>query len=293
LLAGFVGVDVAFATIGGAFRITRLDLRLTDAPGSGTVSAMVNTVAGGGGTALLSGTVADGTRHISVTGDILFSGTTTLYLRITSESGFAMGLSASVEISTPSSGAPATVFLSTLQNVKDSAGITGSTNDDAITRHLEGVSKSMQNWMGRNILSTVTTSERHYPVGLSTGMVLDIGPIMSIEEVRQAGVVLVSDTYRAEQDRILRRVSGEYRIKWPSNSEIEVDYTAGHAAVPADLVEACTQETVRGWLQTVKAGGAGTHVSSVSPETGNTNIFVTTGFMPQTISAMTPYRRLA
>lgn len=289
-LGGFLAIDVAFATISGAFRMTRLDLRVTDAPSGGTVDAMVNTVTGGGGVALLQGTIADGTNYLSVTGDIAFSGTTTFYLRVVSESGAAMGLSASVEISLPDGGT-VTVFLSTLQNVKDSAKITGVTNDSIIQRHLEGVSAEMQNWMRRQIVTTVRTVERHYPLGLSTGIVLDDGPIVSVEEVRQSGDVMDVAEYRAEAGRILRRVSSDDRIKWEA-AEIEVDYTSGYASVPADLVDACTQEAVRRWLQTPAAGGLGVHVNAQTPETGDTKTFDIAGFMPQTIQAMRPYRRL-
>lgn len=270
--------------------MTRLDLRLTDAPSGGTVAAMVNTVTGGGGAALLQGTIADGTNYLSVTGDIAFSGTTTFYLRVTAESGSAMGLSASVEISLPDGGS-VTVFLSSLQNVKDSAGITGVVNDAILTRHLEGVSAAMQNWMGRKIVSTVRTVERHYPAGLGTAIVLDDGPIISVEAVRKSGSVMTSDLYRNDGGRLLRRVSSDNRILWET-AEIEVDYTSGYPTVPADLVDACTQETVRRWFQTVKAGGPGAHTTAVTPETGDSETIETDGFLPQTIQAMRPYRRL-
>ncbi len=291
LLAGFVGVDMAFATILGSFSLTRVDLRLTDAPSGGTVVAMVNTVTGGGGSDLIQGTILDTTTFISTTGAVAVTGTTTLYLRVVSESGDAMGLSASVEISFPDAGV-VTILLSTLQNVKDSAGITGSTNDTILQRHLEGVSQGMRNWMQRDITAKVITVERHYPTGLNSGIVLDEGPIISIEAVRSGGTALASTAYRSEPDRILRRVSSTSRIDWTRNTEIEVDYTAGFAAVPADLVDACTQETVRRWFQTVKGAGGGAHVASVTPETGNTETLLTDGFMPQTIQAMQPYRRL-
>ena len=289
LLSGFVATDVQFATVSGAFTMSRLDLRLTDAPSGGTVDVMVNTVTGGGGAALLQGTIADGTRFISVTGDIAFSGTTSFYLRVVSESGFAMGLSASVEISTLDGGT-VTVLLSTLQNVKDSAAITGSTNDAIIQRHLEGVSKEMQNWMDRQIITTVRTVERHFPVGLGTAIVVDDYPVNSVEEVRQSGSVMDVAGYRVDGGRLLRRVSSGSRRLW-EKSEIEIDYTTGYAAVPADLVDACTQETVRRWRQTIVAGAHGAHVTSISPEAGDGKTFESAGFMPQTIQAMQPYRR--
>lgn len=289
LLGGFVGVDMAFATILGSFSLTRVDLRLTDAPSGGSVVAMVNTVTGGGGSALIQGEVLDGTSFISTTGAVAVTGTTTLYLRVVSESGDAMGLSASVEISFPDAGV-VTILLSTLQNVKDSAGVTDTTNDTIIQRHLEGVSQGMRNWMERDITAQVITVERHFPTGLSSGMILNAGPIISVEAVRSGGSVLDSSTYRSEPDRILRRVSGSSRIKWTRDADIEVDYTAGFAAVPADLVDACTQETVRRWLQTVKGAGSGAHVSSNTPETGDTETLLTDGFLPQTIETMKHYR---
>ena len=289
LLGGFVNVDLAFATLVGPATMTRLDLRLTDAPSSGTVTVMVNTVSGGGGSDLLSGTILDGTKFISVTGSIAITGTTTLYLRVTAESGNAFGLSASVEISNAEA---VTVLLSTLQLVKDSAGITGSTNDAIILRHLEGVSEGMRNWMRHNITSEVITEERHFTSGLNSGIALDKRPIISVQEVRSSGTILATNTYRTEQDSILRKVSGEFRQTWAQGSEIEVDYTAGYAAVPSDIVDACTQEAVRRFLQTKAGKGPGAHVSGLSPESGDSKTLIVDGFMPQTIQAMKPFRRI-
>ncbi len=292
LLGGFVNEDVLFATIVGEFRMTRLDLRLTDAPSGGSVAVMVNTVTGGGGSQLLQGTILDGTTFLTVTGDITLGGTTEFYLRITAESGDAMGLSASVELSLPTGGV-VTVMLSTVSNVKDSLGVTDALNDTVMLRHLEGVSRGMQEWMGQKIVLTVHTFERHFPTGLNSAIVLKDGPLASIEEIRSNGAILDTANYRLEDGRILRRVSGGVRMNWIQNTEIEVDYTSGFLVVPNDLVDACTQETVRRWLQTVKAGGGGAHVESSSPETGDVEALITDGFMPQTIETMRHYRRFA
>lgn len=292
LLGGFVDEDVLFATVVGEFRMTRLDLRLTDAPSGGSVAVMVNTVTGGVGSQLLQGTILDGTAFLTVVGDITLGGTTEFYLRVTAESGDAMGLSASVELSLPTGGV-VTVMLSTLGNVKGSAGITDALNDTIILRHLEGVSRGMQEWMDQKIVLTVHTVERHFPSGLNSALILECGPIASIEAVRSGSATLDSATYRLEDGRFLRRVSGGARINWTRNAEIEVDYTSGFLVVPEDLVDACTQETVRRWLQTLKAGGGGAHVTSRTPATGDTETLLADGFMPQTIETMRHYRRFA
>lgn len=251
---------------------------------------MVNTVTGGVGSQLLQGTILDGTTFLTVTGDITLSETTEFYLRITAESGDAMGLSVSVELSLPTGGV-ITVMLSTLDNVKDSAGITDAVNNTIILRHLEGVSREMQEWMDQKIVLTVHTVERHFPSGLNSALVLGCGPVVSVEEVRSGGTALATDAYRFEAGRLLRRVSSTSRLNWTRDTEIEVDYTSGFLVVPEDLVDACTQETVRRWLQTVKGAGGGAHVASKTPETGDTETLLTDGFMPQTIEAMRPYRR--
>ena len=211
LVTPFLNVDKAFATVEGSFTMTRLDLRLTDAPSGGTVTVMVNTETGGGGSDLLSGTILDGTDFISVTGSIVLSGTTTFYLRVTAESGSAMGISASVEVSL-ADGTTVDVLLSTLEAVKESGKITDVTNDAILTRHLRGVSRAMQNWMGRTFTPTVLTEERHFPTGLNSGIVVNRGPIISVEEIRIAGTVLATTDYRTEGNRMIRRVSGESRI---------------------------------------------------------------------------------
>jgi hypothetical protein len=292
LVDGFVGVDLPFATIAGVFELTRLDLRVTDAPSGGTVVAMVNTVAGGGGSALLQGTIADGDLLGTVTGSVLITGTTTLYLRVVSADDDAMGLSASVEVS--ASGADvAFILLSTLQRVKDVLMITDSTNDAALLGHLEGVSAGMQNWMRREIPAESRLVERHLTSGLNSEILTKEWPIISIEAVRNGTTVQATDTYRIEPERIIRRVSSGVSYLWPENAEIEVDYTSGYAAIPPDLVDACAQETARRWLQTVSAGGPGAHVSSLGPSVGDTESVLVDGFMPQTVETMKQYRRFA
>jgi hypothetical protein len=292
LVDGFVGIDLPFATIAGVFELTRLDLRVTDAPSGGTVVAMVNTVAGGGGSDLLQGTIADGDLLGTVTGSVLITGTTTLYLRVVSADDDAMGLSASVEVS--ASGADvAFILLSTLQRVKDVLQITDSTNDAALLGHLEGVSAGMQSWMQREIPAESRLVERHLTSGLNSEILTNEWPIVSVEEVRNGTTVQATDTYRIESERILRRVSSGVRFDWPENAEIEVDYTSGYASIPPDLVDACAQETARRWLQTVAAGGPGAHVSSLGPSVGDTESVLVDGFLPQTITTMRPYQRFA
>jgi len=290
-LEGFVGIDLPFATVEESLRMTRVDFRVTDAPSGGTVTAMVNTAAGGGGSDLIQGTILDGTRHISVTGDVAITGATTLYLRVVSESGAALGLSASVELST-AAGAAVTVYLSTLENVKASLGITDGTNDSILTRHLEGVSKAMQNWMARDILETTYTDEHHYPTGLNSVLYPNHFPITTLSEIRKGGAAIDASGYRLEGTQGVRRISGTTPLSWEEGQDIALDYTAGWASVPADLVDACTQETARRWLQTLAGHGPGAHVSAQTPETGNTKTYIIDGFLPQTLETMRAYRRL-
>jgi hypothetical protein len=183
------------------------------------------------------------------------------------------------------------VLLSTLEAVKESGKITDVTNDAILTRHLRGVSRAMQNWMGRTFTPTVLTEERHFPTGLNSGIVVNRGPIISVEEIRIAGTVLATTDYRTEGNRMIRRVSGESRIAWARNSEVELDYTAGYALIPADIFDAAAQETLRQWFGSKGSGGPGLHVVNVTPSVGDAKEFSTDEFLPYTIAVMKPYRR--
>jgi len=290
-LGGFVGVDLPFAVVSDSLRITRVDFRVTDAPSGGTVDVMINNTPGGAGTKTVPATIADGTRHASVTADVLLEAGETLYLRVTDESGSAMGLSASVELSLLT-GQQVTVFLSTLPNVKDSAGISGTGDDLILTRHLEAVSRGMQNYMAREIPKIIYTDERHFPTGLNSALVLSHDPIVSVEGIRVGNVALTSDDWRIEGGRLLRRVSSDLALNWTKGTEVEVDYTAGYENIPSDLVDACTQEVLRRWFQTPKGGGDGAHVVSTTPETGDSTAYTQEEWMPQTLAVMRTYRRM-
>jgi len=202
LLTGFVGLTLPFATISSAGRVTRFDLRVSDPPAGGSV--VVELIDAGSGVQLVQGTIGAGVRHVSIPASVDIVGGITLGLRIVSESGGAVGLSGSAEIAeTPPT--DVTAFLTDLTRVKDSLAIAGLSADAVLTSQIAGVSRGMQRWMGIEVHQTVWTNEPHFPVGLSTGLVLYHGPIVSVEEVRQSGSVLAADQYRAERGRILRR----------------------------------------------------------------------------------------
>lgn len=286
LLSGFVGIDLPFAVMSESVRLTRADFRVTDPPTGGSVVARL--VAGSGS---LEATIADGQRLVSVTGSVLLGAGDQLALRVVSESGNALGLSVSAELSAPDASS-ISVYLTSLERVKDSFGITQAGSDAVLLRLIQSVSKGMQMWMARSILQTTTVAERHYPTGLSSAIVLNEGPVTAVAEVRTNGAALDSANYRIDGKRLLRRVAGSRRFNWERDAEIEVDYTAGYLSAPLDLVDAATNEVARAWLASIRGGGDGPHVNSTTPETGDTKTLFQGGWLPMTVEIMRPYRRL-
>lgn len=182
LLTGFVGVDVPVAYFANAATLESFYPVVTDAPSGGSVVVALRTATGGGGSGLTA-TIASGARSPATptTGSVAIAAGTTLYLRITSESGAALNLSGSYSVSSASG---VTTALTTVDRVKRYLDIAAATWDTLLGEIVLGVSGAATRYIGRAIVETTITGERHdggkelirlleYPVASDTSELYD------------------------------------------------------------------------------------------------------------------------
>lgn len=136
----------------------------------------------------------------------------------------------------------ATGDLTTLANVKDWLTITGSADDARITRVVTAASQFMQKWLSRTITPATSYSEKRNGNGKSQ-MMLRNYPIVSVASVAINGVSIpaapssTASGYLFDDDTIY--LNGYDFGKSPQG--VAVSYTAGFAAVPPDLEQACIE----------------------------------------------------
>lgn len=294
LLTGFVAVDVPIAYFAAAQTLESFYPVMSDPPSGGSVSIDVRTATGGGGSGL-SATIASGARApaTATTGAIAIAAGTTLYLRVTAESGGALGLSGWVGVS---AAAGVTAALTTRQRVKDFLGITGSGSDSMIDTIVAGVSQRMQSHMGRQIVQVVATAEKHDGRGRDN-LLLDHFPVVVPPAVvvrDRYGDVVDATEYQVDQaPGILVKVEEGTASVWEhGRRNLEVDYTHGYATVPEDLALAATIQAAYLVKQTSSAGDGRLGDRGSILDEGGTATYLTGEWAPGVLGAMEPYRDL-
>lgn len=131
----------------------------------------------------------------------------------------------------------------TLADVKVYAGITGGATDTALQALITGASAFMRSWMNRDL----PTPPQAYSETLSGrgtfGILFPEYPAVSVQSLKIDGVQIPAATSAAasgyrfnETDLVL---SGYCFTRGMLN--VEVAYTAGFTAVPADIAAACNE----------------------------------------------------
>ncbi len=293
LLGDYVDVDLFAAYFATAQTMTDFQPAVTDAPSGGSVSVDIRTATGGGGDGL-SATIDDGENIPDplVTGSVPIPAGTTMWLRITAESGMAQGFYGSFEASFAGE---ATVALTTQQRVKDFRGITGAANDAIINLLIQGVSTRMQSHMKRSIIAQLNVAEVHDADGTSDAIVLHEYPVIvpPAAVVRQDGTVVDASTY------IVDAIAGEIvnaeggaSTPWEAGRRFyDVDYTSGFNTVPEDLALWCTKQVVHEFLQT-REGENRLSLRGANVEPGGTGEYMIGQWVPGMLEAMAPYRNL-
>lgn len=293
LLGDYVGVDLFAAYFATAQTMTDFQPAVTDAPSGGSVSVDIRTATGGGGDGL-SATIDDGENVPDplVTGSVAIPAGTTMWLRITAESGNAQGFYGSFEASFA---AGATVALTTQQRVKNFRGIEDATNDSTINEIIQGVSTRMQSHMKRSIIAQLNVAEVHDANGLSDAIVLNDYPVIVPPSVvvRKDGTVVDSTTYIVDTivGEIVNAENGA-SAPWEAGRRFyEVDYTSGYSEVPEDLAWWCTKQVVHEFLQTAEGEGR-LSLRGANVEPGGAGEYMIGQWVPGMLETMAPYRNL-
>ncbi len=256
LLSGFVSVDVFAGYFSTAQTLTAFQPAVIVAPSGGSVSVDLRTATGGGGLGL-SATIPDGAKvpATPVSGSIAIAADSSLYIRVTAESGSALTLYGNYEIE---SGILAATALTTLARVKAYKGITAAASDAIINTLISGVSVKMQEWMRAAIIQQLIVAEIHDAGGLSDILILDEPPVITPPAVvlRLNGTVVDATTYETDNAaaELIQVTSGVGTVWTAGRRAYSVDYTSGYTAVPEDLAVWATKQVVHEFLQTGSAG---------------------------------------
>lgn len=255
LSPGYVGVDVVVAQLAAASTISRVFLRRTDHTAGDVVTASLRNAAGGGGHGI-DVTLGDGVAYAAATGALEIAAGGLVYLRVTASGASSMNLSGDFELE---KAVGVTTWLTNLTRVRQFLAMESDSSKDAIlTNLIAGVSKRGQIVMGRAVVSTALVAELHEGDGASDVIQLREFPVIvpPAVVVRHLGTVVPSTDYQVVADRgwLVKAKSGA-SSPWPTGRlGIEVDYTAGFADVPEDLVKAATTQVAYEFLQTAHGG---------------------------------------
>jgi hypothetical protein len=123
----------------------------------------------------------------------------------------------------------------TTADVKEYLGITVSTSDALIARLITAASAWMINYMSYNPFSATYVDIKN---GSGTkSMTFGAYPITGVNSVTVDDVAVDLD-YIRYRDATITRTDGYI---FPMTSEVSVSFTAGYAAIPAELAQACIE----------------------------------------------------
>jgi hypothetical protein len=225
--------------------LTNITLHVADAPSGGDLTFRLHDVVGGDGESA-DAVILDGTTYISA--DVSLTTDSGLWQEIIGDSQGAMSLSGEYTMSAASG---ITDYFTTLAAVKLDAKISGTDadRDTVLMSYIAGVTRQMQDWMGRDIVQGTATAEKiggWYDGKLFTKHY----PITNITALTENDSALVEDTdfESLEGDQELGqiiRISGSTPISWARGlRNIAITYDHGYTAVPDSLVTACTSLVV-------------------------------------------------
>ena len=273
--------------------LTRVLFRVTDAPEGGNTIVELNSQEDGLGDSIAV-TILDGATYGENTGSITVG---TLWQIITQDNGTAMNLSGEYELD---SVVGVSDYFTTLAKVKEDAEIAGTdaTRDLVINTLIAGVTRQMQDWIGRDIVQGTATAEK--VDGWHSDVIFtEHYPLIEITTLTESGTALVEDTdFEAlasdlPSGRIVRiSGAGGDPIDWVTGRrKMSVTYDHGHVNVPGSLVTAATSMVVAKFFETTRGKGwRGLNSKGVDPNAATSldkDIWTR-----EVIPAMAPYRRL-
>jgi hypothetical protein len=293
-LDGYASEVMQVYTFDAANVLTKITFHVTDPPVGGVVTIRVHDVAAANGE-YEEITIADG--ELYATADVTMATDAGLWQEITVADGDAMNLSGEYEMQT---GSGISQYFTTLALVKKDAEIAGtdSDRDTVLNSIIAGVTRQMQDWMGRDIVQGTATAEKiggHYSDTIYT----EHYPIISITSLTENDAALVEDTGFESLGPDLPsgkivRISGTSPIAWfTGRRNISVTYDHGYANVPDSLVTACTALVVVKYFETLQSGRGWRGLSSKGVDPNASTTYDKEIWQRETIPAMAPFRKRA
>jgi hypothetical protein len=292
LLTGFVSVITEVYQFDLPNALSKVTWRVLDAPAGGTVVLRAHDSAAGDGD-FITATIADGENFVTVTPPIPLPTGVGLWQEVESESGAAMSLSGEYEMASASG---ISVFFTDLATVKRDAKITDTVADrDLVLNHyIEGVTRAMQDWMGRDIVQGTVVAEKIDGDGFDTVNTRH-WPIISITSLDEDGVALVEDTdfeitENDKADGLVVRISGTATQNWlAGRRNIKLTYDHGFIAVPPSLVQAATALVVAKFFETRQSGQAWRGLTTKGVDPNAATNYDKEIWIRETVPAMKPF----
>jgi len=273
--------------------LTKATFRLTDA-GTGDVKIRLHNQADKGGQ-FLEVTISSGQLFGDVTGTVPV--TTSLWQEIFASPGDPMNLSGEYEMITASG---ITQFFTTLAAVKQDANIdandTDAPRDAVLNAMIAGVTRQMQDWMGRDILQGTATAEKidgwnrdeifteHYPITGITTLTESDGALVENTDFESLGPDLPFG-------RIVRISGGDPAAWAKGRRNIVTTYDHGYVTVPESLQVAAIALIVQKYHETVQSGRGWRGLASKGVDPNAATTYDKDIWARETIPAMLPYRR--
>jgi len=291
LLDGYVDVASEVNSFSQANVLTRVLFRVADAPDGGDTIIELNSQEDGLGDSIAV-TIADGETYGENTGSISVG---SLWQIITQDNGTAMTLSGEYELNSVDG---VTDPFTTLAKVKLDADIAGTDadRDTVLNSMIAGVTRQMQDWMGREIVQGTATAEKidgHYSDEIYTKHY----PIIEVTTLTENDSALVEDTgFEVLAPDLpygkLVRISGTTSIAWATGRRnISITYDHGYVNVPSSLVTAATSLVVAKYFETLQSGNGWRGLTSKGVDPNATTTYDKDIWERETIPAMTPFRR--
>lgn len=293
LLNGYVDQAMEVNALLQANVLTRVLFRVTDAPEGGDTIIELNAQEDGLGDQIVV-TILDGETYGEATGSITVG---TLWQIITQDNGTAMNLSGEYELE---SVVGVSDYFTTLAKVKEDAAIAGvdATRDLVINTLIAGVTRAMQDWIGRDIVQGTATAEKiggHYSDEIFT----EHYPLIEVTALTEDGAALVEDAGFESLGPDLPygkivRISGGDPIAWSTGRRnISVTYDHGYVNVPGSLVTAATALVVAKYHETIQSGRGWRGLLSKGVDPNSATTYDKEIWTRETIPAMTPFRKRA
>jgi hypothetical protein len=171
-----------------------------------------------------------------------------------------------------------------------------SDRDTVLNSIIAGVTRQMQDWMGREIVQGTATAEKisgHFSDAIYT----EHYPLIEVASLTENDTALVEDTdFEALGPDLpygkIVRTSGTSPIAWgKGRRNIAITYDHGYVNVPDSLVTAATALVVAKYFETLQSGRGWRGLASKGVDPNATTTYDKEIWARETIPAMTPFRK--